>query len=283
MSLKGNTTMRQEAKTERTSGIENKEGPALLGEGTTAHESEFLDVLSGPAPATLTEVRLLQEEKQAGAAAGATDDDSTEFGLQSLNGPCTNVHVQTLCSDNQGIASIPGTDYAWPSDNVHENGIDEYIGFFEHQVSAHCGLHAINNAVGFELLQAASMNIACTEYLAEMLREGTFEHPDMHIGPSGDYSEAVMAFALRHHTNTYELDLNSPVLQIELSKMCIFAPNVCGIIVNKQQRHWVTIKEVEGDLWLLDSQELPVKLTYEAYLEFLSIYGPAFPLLWIPE
>ena len=121
------------------------------------------------------------------------------------------------------------------------------------------------------------------EYVAEMAREGILEQHGSHISPSGDYSEAVMAFALRHHTNTYELNVNRPVLQNDESPLCIFAPNVCGIIVNQHQHHWVTIKEIEGTLWLLDSTQLPVKLTYEAYLEYLRLYGLAFPVVWIPD
>ena len=108
------------------------------------------------------------------------------------------------------------------------------------------------------------------EYVAEMAREGILEQHGSHTNPSGDYSEAVMAFALRHHTNTYELNVNRPVLQNDESPLCIFAPNVCGIIVHPHQHHWVTIKEIEGTLWLLDSTQLPVKLTYEAYLAYFT-------------
>ena len=43
----------------------------------------------------------------------------------------------------------------------------------------------------------------------------------------------------------------------------------------------VTVKEIEGTLWLLDSTQLPVKFTYEAYLEYLRLHGPAFPVAWI--
>ena len=97
--------------------------------------------------------------------------------------------MQTLCKDNQDISSIQGTDNALSSDKIYEDGSDGYMCLFEHHVSTLCGLHAISNGAGFELLQAASMNITCTEYLREMLREGTFEHPDMHISPCGKHSE----------------------------------------------------------------------------------------------
>ena len=42
--------------------------------------------------------------------------------------------------------------------------------YFEGQQAgyARCGLHALNNALGAQLITAEDMSTACTEYLAEM-------------------------------------------------------------------------------------------------------------------
>ena len=46
--------------------------------------------------------------------------------------------------------------------------------YFERQQVgyARCGLHALNNALGAQLISAEDMSTACTEYLAEMQFEG---------------------------------------------------------------------------------------------------------------
>ena len=48
--------------------------------------------------------------------------------------------------------------------------------YFERQRAARCGLHALNNALGGELITADDMSQACTAYLAEMAFEG-LPHP----------------------------------------------------------------------------------------------------------
>ena len=63
-------------------------------------------------------------------------------------------------------------------------------------------MHALNNAIGYNLLDPAAMSRACDTFLAEMAFEGSAERRDDHEIPgSGWYSEAVMATASRAEGN----------------------------------------------------------------------------------
>ncbi len=95
----------------------------------------------------------------------------------------------------------------------------EFCGYFERQVLARCGLHALNNAAGGPFFNADDMSVACTEYVSEAPREGFLEHRDAHELPTGWFSEAVLAYVVRwkiaYHTlgafTSMSLDLDNPV------------------------------------------------------------------------
>ena len=59
--------------------------------------------------------------------------------------------------------------------------------------------------------------------------------------------------------------------------------HVCvGAVVNIANRHWVALREVEGTIWLFDSQEAaPARLSYDAYIEFIAEYTGAYPIMSI--
>ena len=151
-----------------------------------------------------------------------------------------------------------------------------FSGFFESQKDAQCGLHALNNAIGFKFLSVHLMQSAAVEYVAHAAREGLFENLEDHVTESGEYSEAVMAFALQWHQNIYCFDLNAPILPNENSLLRLYGPDVLGVIVNKIQHHWVTFKVVNDEIWLLDSLFQPQRVTFEYFSNYVYQYPRAY-------
>ena len=67
-----------------------------------------------------------------------------------------------------------------------------YIGHFERQLEARCGMHALNNAIGQPTITTAMMRAACDEYLKRYPTEDRSENEK----PSGWYSMNVMVLAI---------------------------------------------------------------------------------------
>jgi hypothetical protein len=162
-----------------------------------------------------------------------------------------------------------------------------YAGYFERQVLARCGLHALNNAIGAEFFTAEDMTFACTAYIAEARFEGNPERRADHEAPSGWYSEAVLAhvirwkiaqFALGRHA-AMRLDVNNPLRTTLPSARRIFADQTVGVLVNKDQVHWVAFKCVAGEIWLLDSEQQPLLYSFGEYMAFLQVFRHAFCIL----
>ena len=146
-------------------------------------------------------------------------------------------------SEHDQLQSHPQVDHA--SDNVgamleassalepnaaHDGEGLAYTGHFEPQVLGRCGLHALNNALGFPLLNHIDMSHACNVYLAEMQMEGSPELRNMHENEHGWYSEAVMATALRVKGNLYKLDVDKPLQPVQDEMHEIYADDVIGIV-----------------------------------------------------
>ena len=156
------------------------------------------------------------------------------------------------------------------------SSVSAYAGYFERQVRGRCGMHALNNALGFGLVTAADMTQACNVYLAEMQIEGSPEDRRIHENIDGWYSEAVMAQALRIKDNLYKLDLDNPLQPREDNLLRIYADNVHGLVLNKLNRHWVAFRLVDGSFWRLDSQLQPEVVTLEHLSEQIARYRNAF-------
>ena len=76
-----------------------------------------------------------------------------------------------------------------------------------------------------------------------------------------------------------KLDLNKPIQPTHESGLRIYEEDTLGVVVNKQQSHWVTFKIEHGEIWLLDSEAEPARYSYEKYIAFLKMYRNAFALV----
>ena len=76
------------------------------------------------------------------------------------------------------------------------------------------------------------------------------------------------------HQNIYKLDLDNPIRPDDNASLFrIFYPETMGIVVNKEQSHWVAIKLINSAIWLLDSTEEPELKSFDAYREYLQTEG----------
>ena len=75
-------------------------------------------------------------------------------------------HLRTTSAKSQDLPSVPSTV--------------AFSGYFERQVQARCGLHALNNAIGGPMFNVHDMTSACKAYLAELRREGCTERREHH-------------------------------------------------------------------------------------------------------
>ena len=93
-------------------------------------------------------------------------------------------------------APAPATKKAKSAEAEHGAGAEEAPRpFFEQQVAEQCGIHALNNALGFHCFGVEDMLHAAETFL--------FENPELgdrqqdHVAPEGDYSIEIMLMALR--------------------------------------------------------------------------------------
>ena len=150
---------------------------------------------------------------------------------------------------------------------------------FERQRHARCGLHALNNAIGFELLWPQDMTAALKVFLQESLMEGSLENPAWHASATGWYSEAVMATALRVKQNIFKLDLDNPVQNSAVSRGRLYDASVVGMVVNEHNTHWTAVRYVEGRIWKLDSVHGIEQLTPQGYEAYLAIHRNKFAVV----
>ena len=153
-----------------------------------------------------------------------------------------------------------------------------YTDYFESQRlgMALCGLHALNNALGMACLEADEMSTACDVYLQESAFEGNHELRESHELPSGWYSEAVLATALRTKDNLFVLDLDSPLKPNVNDLARVFLDTTVGVILNQNQAHWVAYRAIGGDLWFLDSTQSPLIIPLQQLRRDIAKYRHAF-------
>ena len=157
-----------------------------------------------------------------------------------------------------------------------------YPEFFEKQVRAWCGLHAIHNATGHRWLRHEDLKEACDLYIAAQAADGIDNRREDHIGPNGWYSFHVLATAwtsaaMKHLGRVVYVMQEQP---LGLNPWRIF--ECCGALVNTDNVHWVAMKSVNSRVWLLDSLKAPQALTEAQYVAYLERRPSAFVIQRAP-
>jgi Josephin len=146
----------------------------------------------------------------------------------------------------------------------------QYRGYFERQVAGRCGMHALNNALGFAFAGEEDLAFACDEWLRASHHEGLPEVRARHMNAHGWYSIEVMSTCL----NTTAMRVRGRI-QYELCfEPLRFRPEsllvAVGALVNIDGRHWVALRFLDGVVWLLDSLEAAARpLEWSAYVNFV--------------
>ena len=254
-------------------------------EGTYTDNIVYRDILLGDGAAAWNKA------KQARAHV-AEDDDDVESKVAATTGD--GLDFESDCSPrisgmlagkldleiamDASLLPASAEDENTDSDNEVPANQPIYTAYFERQLRGfgRCGLHALNNAVGFEFLTAADMSEACTVLLHELAMEDNPERRDDHELLTGWYSEAAMAQAFRVKQNIYRLDLDDPVQPNEGHLHRLYTEDVLGLVVNKDQEHWVAVRIVDEQIWLLDSLCTPQAITFDELLNFVRAYRHAF-------
>ena len=119
-----------------------------------------------------------------------------------------------------------------------------------------CGMCCLNNATGGDHFQASDM----LNFVKEIVDEhqsfaGEKEDTSLactanHMSPDGDFSEEVMAAALRSKTKWVFHQETLQELGCDLS--CLAQPGVAKGIVHSRN-HWMALRVVHDEAWLLDS------------------------------
>ena len=235
----------------------------------TAVSAAAAAALQAAAKDPLTEADLDCARDFAGLA---PDVDSSSMGHASAT-PCTPAASSWELPPKAPASFVPV---------AHPEGAEEprYPLLFEKQAAMRCGRHALNNALGGEVtFQNSDLTAACDVVIAESWipdDNGQLSDPQDradHELANGWYSEAVLAMTLRR-TMQYQLLL----LPLRDNPNILEDPTVAGAIVNLHNAHWVALKRVDGNIWLLDSCRRPVQLPYEEYLAFVRSNKYSYPV-----
>ena len=132
-------------------------------------------------------------------------------------------------------------------------------GYFERQVDAKCGQHALNNVVGAPQFREEFFE----EAVRLILLERNYEREDQHRNEHGWYSHSVLAQALELTNPVIWRLLYAELLPSEYRRL-LETPDWIGAIVNEGNRHWVAIVKRADRLWRLDSGNPPPVLLDEA-------------------
>ncbi len=160
--------------------------------------------------------------------------------------------------------------------------------YFERQgAGARCGLHALNNCVGRRLFTVEDLSAATDHVLLELSLppyEGgpLLELPlrEDHETATGWYSEQVLATAL---LASFRYAFNPTSLAHPPERRALLAdPALAGALVNDPGRHWMALRVLLGDVWLLDSLEPEPRrlgpIRGEAFAHFANRYPRIFPV-----
>ena len=140
-------------------------------------------------------------------------------------------------------------------------------------------MHALNNVLGGEhIFTPDDLEEACDVVIWESLipDDNGVLHPEErsdHVAGTGWYSDQVLAKALQS-THTWQLSLTP--LHTNVNQM--EDVNVIGAIVNQRNEHWVALKRVGDQMWLLNSLESPRVLPYDEYVSFVTKWPSSYPI-----
>jgi hypothetical protein len=143
--------------------------------------------------------------------------------------------------------------------------------YFETQsADAMCGMHALNNAAGARWQSREDMDNAYAIFMREANWDQLRQQPEDHRGEGGWFSSEVLAMAVRSTPMQHGRPLTHALLLEPLCSSPLRIHDIAGAVVNVENRHWVSLRALGGEVWLLDSLSgAPVLLSPDAYLAYV--------------
>jgi hypothetical protein len=143
--------------------------------------------------------------------------------------------------------------------------------YWETQAEARCGRHALNNMLGGPQYSDEDLARACSTVLEEIPSETRGDH----VKRGGWYSHSILAEALQATL--------PPVWRLALNRACpedwqVVASNenVCGVLINLDNTHWVAIAKHMGFCFYCDSMYRPVIVDGADWLKIIGRHPDAF-------
>ncbi len=138
-------------------------------------------------------------------------------------------------------------------------------------------------ALGHQFATDADFDHALEDFLAGSQHEGLHDSRTLHCAPGGWYSSEVIGQAV----TSVSLRKAGKVQYVMQLRPLYVAPShlhTCvGAIVNIDDKHWVALKAVSGEIWLLDSQRKPRKLEEEEYIAYVNKRRATYPIAWAED
>ena len=143
-------------------------------------------------------------------------------------------------------------------------------------------MHALNNLLGgTPYIEEEELSLACDTVLEESRypddQHGHYsiELRSNHEDASGWYSSEVLAMAL---SRTFQYELVVHPLQDNPGEL--FAEQMIGALCHQDgpPKHWVALRVVAGQVWLLDSKKTPRALTRKQYEVIVAKHRKCFPV-----
>ena len=150
--------------------------------------------------------------------------------------------------------------------------------YFERQVSAQCGLHALNHVLGGPQFFPQDLETAAVEVAVEG------DDLEDHIGVGGWYSHSVLAKALDLMVVPQFRMLFRPVEPVHSAYAALLENGLIqGIVVNQRNTHWTAIVAHESRVWHVDSLSGPEVLAEHDFLALLKRYPNSYLIVKLVE
>ena len=145
--------------------------------------------------------------------------------------------------------------------------------YFESQVLARCGLHALNNLVGGPQFIPLDLETACAQVCAE-----TDECLSDHAHNDGWYSHSVLARVLQ---NTVPPRWRLELQALSLRDLQAFFQNplIYGALINEHDSHWTALVKHAGFVWYVDSKDTPIVLSEAALVSKIEEFPNSYALV----
>ena len=116
-------------------------------------------------------------------------------------------------------------------------------------------------ALGHRFATDADFEHAFEDYMASSQREGLHETESEHRKKGGWYSSEVIGNAITTVSMRNSGKVQYVMQLRPLYEKPLYIHSCVGAIVNIDNMHWVALKVVSGEIWLLDSESRPSKIS----------------------